>query len=79
MENLLLLAEILKLVQSKKVRDDKNELSLGWLLKNLNKLIYIEVSKYPQHYSVVIIFISLIHCFSTYYDFCNIFLCFILI
>lgn len=54
MENLLLLAEILKLVQSKKVRDDKNELSLGWLLKNLNKLVYIEVSKYPQHYFVVI-------------------------
>lgn len=53
MENLLLLAEILKFVQSKKVKDDKNELSLGWLLKNLNKLVYIEVSKYPQHYTVV--------------------------
>lgn len=55
MENLLFLAEILKLVQSKKVKNDKNELSLGWLLKNLNKLIYIEVSKYPQSYVVVII------------------------
>lgn len=55
MENLLLLAEILKLVQSKKVKDDKNELSLGWLLKNLNKLVYIEVSKFPQHHTVVII------------------------
>lgn len=55
MENLLLLADILKLVQSKKVKDDKNELSLGWLLKNLNKLVYIEVSKYPQHNTVVII------------------------
>lgn len=54
MENLLLLAEILKLVQSKKVKNDKNELSLGWLLKNLNKLVYIEVSKYPQNYTVVI-------------------------
>lgn len=55
MENLLLLAEILKLVQSKKVKDSKNELSLGWLLKSLNKLVFIEVSKYPQYYTVVII------------------------
>lgn len=55
MENLLFLAEILKFVQSKKVKNDKNELSLGWLLKNLNKLVYIEVSKHPQSYSVVII------------------------
>lgn len=55
MENLLYLSDILKLVQSKKVKDDKNELSLGWLLKNLNKLVYIEVSKYPQHNTVVII------------------------
>jgi len=53
-ENLLYLADILKLVQSKKVKNDKNELSLGWLLKNLNKLVYIEVSKYPQNYTVVI-------------------------
>lgn len=60
MENLLLLAEILKLVQSKKVKDDKNELSLGWLLKNLNKLIYIEVSKHPQNYAVVIFLLALI-------------------
>jgi len=51
-ENLLYLADILKLVQSKKVKNDKNELSLGWLLKNLNKLVYIEVSKYPQNYTV---------------------------
>lgn len=56
MDNLLLLAEILKLVQSKKVRNDNNELSLGWLLKNLNKLIYIEVSRHhPDSYTVVII------------------------
>lgn len=55
MENLLILAEIVKQIQSKKVKDNKNELSLGWLLKNLNKLIYIEVSKYPQHYTVVTI------------------------
>lgn len=54
MGNLLLLADILKLVQSKKVKDDRNELSLGWLLKNLNKLVYIEVSKHPQHHTVVI-------------------------
>jgi len=59
MENLLLLSDILKLVQSKKVKDDKNELSLGWLLKHLNKLIYIEVSKYPQHNTVVIIIFSI--------------------
>ncbi|XP_001952794.2 small subunit processome component 20 homolog [Acyrthosiphon pisum] len=52
MESLLFLSDILKLVQSKKVKDDKNELSLGWLLKNLNKLVYIEVSKYPQHNTV---------------------------
>lgn len=54
MENLLWLADILKLVQSKTVKNDKNELSLGWLLKNLNKLVYIEVSKHPQYYTVVI-------------------------
>jgi len=59
MENLLFLSDILKLVQSKKVKDDKNELSLGWLLKNLNKLVYIEVSKYPQHNTVVIIISSI--------------------
>lgn len=53
MENLLLLAEILKHVHSKKVKNDMNELSLGWLLKNLNKLVYIEVSKHPQHHIVV--------------------------
>jgi U3 small nucleolar RNA-associated protein 20 len=57
MENLLLLSEILKLVQSKKVKNDKNELSLGWLLKSLNKLVFIEVSKYPQQFTVVIILI----------------------
>lgn len=52
-ENLLLLADILKYVHSKKVKNDMNELSLGWLLKNLNKLVYIEVSKHPQHHTVV--------------------------
>lgn len=61
MENLLFLSDILKNVQSKKVKDDKNVLSLGWLLKNLNKLVYIEVSKYPQHNSVVIIIYFMIN------------------
>jgi len=61
MENLLFLSDILKNVQSKKVKDDKNELSLGWLLKNLNKLVYIEVSKYPQYNTVVIIIFFMIY------------------
>ncbi|XP_050524775.1 small subunit processome component 20 homolog [Daktulosphaira vitifoliae] len=51
-ENLLYLTDILKNIRSKKLQNEKNELSIGWLLKNLNKLIYIEVSKHPLNYTV---------------------------
>jgi len=47
---------------------DKNVLFLGWLLKNLNKLVYIEVSKYPQHNTVVIIVFFIFHRIYYYYN-----------
>ncbi|XP_050435060.1 small subunit processome component 20 homolog [Adelges cooleyi] len=51
-ESILYLMDILKTIRSKKSQNEKSELSIGWLLKHLNKLVYIEVSKYPQNYTV---------------------------